>query len=136
MKLVVDANVLFSAAIRDSKTSDLLLNDDLELYAPEYLFDEFKKYQETLLEKTYRTDEDFENFLEILQSRIKTVSKEKFENELVEAKTFTPDPKDVPYLALALHIDASVWSDDTDFQEQDRVNVFTTTELVEKLVLK
>jgi predicted nucleic acid-binding protein len=45
MKFVADANVLFSAATRDSKAAELLLRDDLSLYAPEYLFDEFEKYR-------------------------------------------------------------------------------------------
>jgi predicted nucleic acid-binding protein len=41
MDLVVDANVLFSAAIKESSTAELILRDDLRLMAPEYLFEEF-----------------------------------------------------------------------------------------------
>ena len=132
MKFVVDANVLFSAAIRDSKTAELLLKDDLTLYAPEYLFDEFGKYRETLLEKTHRTDEDFERFVDILRKRIETVPREEFTDEIPEARDASPDDKDVPYIALALHLDASVWTDDRELGEQNVVEVYTTTEIVEK----
>ncbi|KXB01074.1 hypothetical protein AKJ41_02850 [candidate division MSBL1 archaeon SCGC-AAA259O05] len=40
------------------------------------------------------------------------------------------DPDDVPFLALALHLDADIWSDDKHFQKQEKVNVWKTTQLV------
>jgi predicted nucleic acid-binding protein len=39
MKLVVDANILFSLLIKQGKTAELFLNLSLELYAPEFLLD-------------------------------------------------------------------------------------------------
>ena len=41
MNLVLDSNVLFAALIKDSVTSSLLFEDDLCLYAPEFIFTEF-----------------------------------------------------------------------------------------------
>lgn len=130
MKLVVDANVLFSAAIKDSKTAELLINDNLELYAPEYLFDEFRKHKQTLLEKTHRNQEDFERFIEILKTHINILPKNKFKNHFSASKKYSQDPKDIPYIALALYLDASIWSDDKHFQKQNKIKVYTTTELV------
>lgn len=132
MKLVVDANVLFSAAIRDSKTAELLLRDDLSLYAPEYLFDEFEEYRETLLEKTHRTDEDFGRFVGILRKRIETVSQDDLADKISEARRVCPDEKDVPYIALALHLDAAVWTDDKELRKQNAVKIYSTTEVVEE----
>ncbi len=132
MKLVVDANVLFSAAIRDAKTAELLLRDDIVLYAPEYLFDEFGKYRKMLLEKTHRTDEDFEEFVGILQKRIETVPREEFADEIPEARSASPDGKDVPYIALAAHLNAAVWTDDKELRKQNAVEIYSTTEVVEK----
>ena len=51
MDLVVDANVPFSAAIRDSKTAVLLLRDDVDYHVPEYIFEEFAGHRGELLEK-------------------------------------------------------------------------------------
>jgi predicted nucleic acid-binding protein len=51
---VVDANVLFSAAIKDRATASLLLGDDVSYHAPGYLFDEFREYRDELLAKTHR----------------------------------------------------------------------------------
>ena len=44
MRLIIDANILFSALIKDSSTAKLLIDDKLKLYAPEFLFEEFAKY--------------------------------------------------------------------------------------------
>lgn len=136
MELVVDANVLFSAAIIDSKTASLMLRDDLKLYAPEYLFKEFAKYEETLLEKTHRSEEDFQKFLKILERRIELMPKEDFEHRLEEAREVTPDPDDAAYFGLALHREAKIWSDDRELEEQEEVEVLKTEEIVRKLEIR
>lgn len=45
MKLVVDANILFSCLIKEGKTIELFLNPFLKLYAPEFILREFEKYK-------------------------------------------------------------------------------------------
>ncbi len=45
MDLVIDANILFSVLIRKGKTEELLFEDDLHLFAPEFIFEEFRKCQ-------------------------------------------------------------------------------------------
>lgn len=133
MDLVVDANILFSAAIRDGKTAELLLRDDLHLYAPEFLFVEFRKYEDSILEKTHRSSDDFQRFVDILEKRIDVIPKEEFSPRTEEADEASPDPDDVPYLALALERNADLWSDDEELSEQDAVKVWKTHHLVERL---
>ena len=58
MRLVIDANILFATLIKNSLTAKLLLNDKLKFYAPEFLFEEFAKYEDYLLNKTHRTKEN------------------------------------------------------------------------------
>lgn len=41
------------------------------------------------------------------------------------------DPDDVLYVACALARDAGVWSDDSDFDEQDLVPVYSTSEVID-----
>ena len=66
MRLVVDGNILFAALIKESLTAELLLSDKLTLFAPEFLFDEFAKYEQYILEKTKRSKTEFTQFLDIL----------------------------------------------------------------------
>ncbi len=37
MKLVIDANILFAALIKDSTTAEILFNKNINFYAPEFL---------------------------------------------------------------------------------------------------
>ena len=48
MDLVIDANILFAALIKESVTSELIFKNTLHLYAPEFLFSEFEKYKEVI----------------------------------------------------------------------------------------
>lgn len=133
MDLVVDASVRFSAAIKDSATAELLLRDDLPLHAPEYLFDEFEKYRETLLERTHRSGHDFDRFVVILKGRISLASRDTFAAHEAQTRDISPDPGDVPYLALALSLDAPLWSDDEALQQQADVVVLRTADLIDRL---
>jgi predicted nucleic acid-binding protein len=76
MDLVVDANILFAALIKDSTTSELMLHEDIHLYAPEFILEEFEKYKELIKRKTNRNDSEFETALDIFQRRIKLIPHE------------------------------------------------------------
>jgi len=55
MKLVIDANILFAALIKEGSTAELLISDKIQLFAPEFLFKEFSKYKNLILKKTHRS---------------------------------------------------------------------------------
>jgi len=76
MDLVIDANILFAALIKKGKTEELLFKDNLHIFAPEFIFEEFEKYSSLILEKTERSKEEFEKLIEILRKRIKIISSE------------------------------------------------------------
>jgi len=131
MDLVVDANILFASLIKKGTTADLLFIDSFHLYAPEFLLEEFVKYKSLLLEKTERTDEDFEMFLDILKRRITFIPKEEIEPILGDAEKISPDPEDSPYFALAILISGSIWTNDKRLKNQEKVPVYTTKELLD-----
>ena len=133
MKLVVDANILFAALINEGSTAELLISDKLQLFAPEFLFEEFSKYEELILKKTHRSNEDFNQFLELLKDQITIVPKKEITPFIDKAEKISPDPKDTIYLALALALKSNVWSNDKKLKEgQSKVNVLSTEELIEK----
>jgi predicted nucleic acid-binding protein len=134
MRLIVDANVLFAALIKDNLTAKLFISDDLQLVAPEFLFQEFSKYESIILTKTKRTKKDFQIFIRILETRIKIVQKSKISPFIDVSKAKSPDPKDTIYIACALATNSKIWSNDRDLKEkQDLVEVITTSELIETL---
>ncbi len=131
MDLVLDANVLFSALIRQDTTFRLVLHDNIHLYAPEFLLIELAKYKEVILQKTGKSAVEFEDVLAILRRYIIFVPIEDFISHLAEAERTSPDPKDVAYLALALKMDIPIWSNDKALQtKQNSIKVLSTKDIV------
>ena len=85
MDLVVDANVLFSALIKDSFAYTILFSGSFHLFTPEYIFTELEKHKDEILEKTERTQEEFFRLLEILKRRIAIISLEELVPYVEEA---------------------------------------------------
>jgi len=136
VKLIVDANILFAALIKEGVTAELLISDKLQLFAPEYLFEEFSKYEQLILDKTYRSEKDFNRILELLKEQITTISKTEITPYIDEIVDISPDPKDTVYLALAFAIKASIWSNDKELKEkQNVIKVWTTAELINEVDL-
>jgi predicted nucleic acid-binding protein len=129
VKLVVDANILFSALIRDGHTRKLFFKDGLELYAPEYLFDEFGKYEDEILEKTRRSRRELSMALAIMRDRVTIVPTVTFKKFMKNALKISPDESDAAYFAVALAINGSMWSNDKLLKTQNAIRVFSTAEI-------
>lgn len=136
MKLVCDTNVVFSALIAGGKTRELLLSDATDLYAPEFFFTELTAHRDEIEAKSGLSPDRFELLRTILFADTAVVPREEFAGELDRAYELIggADPDDVPFLALALHLDADVWSDDADFEAQDAVTVWKTHDLVDRVL--
>ena len=130
MLLVVDANVLFAALIKDSKTAELILSDQLKLITPEYMLSEFKKHKPEILRKTGRDSGDFEKFMWIVWNKISVIPNEEIKHLLNEANQISPDIDDAQYFALALKYDCAIWSNDSKLKEQPKIKIFATEELI------
>ncbi|MFP4632779.1 MAG: PIN domain-containing protein [Halobacteriota archaeon] len=137
MKLVCDTNVVFSALIAGGKTRELIISNETHLYVPEYFFLELDDHRSEIARKSQIPEERIELLYTVLFKDIEVVPREEFEDRLPEASDAIgdTDPDDVPFLALALHLDAGVWTDDTDFEQQDEVDVWKTHDLVERFEL-
>lgn len=139
MKVVPDANELFSAVISKgkgwkAKTLDIFFSDDAKLSAPYRLFAELEKNREDIMSKSGFSHADFNVFVEVLKLRIKFVPLEKFLDKLDEAKETSPHAKDIEYFALALKFESDcIWSEEKLLKEQDKVKVLNTDELWELL---
>ncbi|MBC7080817.1 MAG: hypothetical protein H5T44_00970 [Thermoplasmatales archaeon] len=65
----------------------------------------------------------------LLQRKVETISKTDYEMWLNKAKEIAPHNKDIPYFALALSLNAGIWSDEKVFKKQNKVKIFSTEEL-------
>ena len=138
MKLVVDANVLFSFFKRDSVTRRLIVDPELELnlelFTPVHALEELKEH-EGEMRKFGVSSGDFDVILSSLSLFVNTVPQSFFEPLLSEAEKLLPkDPDDAPYIALALKLNCPIWSEDRELREgQSRVKVYPTRELLKLL---
>lgn len=132
MRLVVDANVLVSALIADSKTRELVVTLEPNLLTPEIVHNELETHEDLIVEKSGMDRDRVRQFVELLFGHVRTVPVEDFHQYIEQAESAIgeTDPDDVLYLACALGCEAAIWSDDADFDEQDLVPVFTTSEVV------
>src|SRR3989338_6672142 len=129
MDLVFDANVLFSALIKEGFSYALLFSGKLHLFTPELVFTELEKHKEELMNKTERTTGEFLRLVETLKRRIVIVPLEELIPFIEEAETLTPDPDDMAYFALALKLNCAIWRNDKKLKEQNKIKVYLTHEL-------
>ncbi len=124
MKVVVDANRLFSALLKDGSTRRAIYETEAALFAPEFLHDELGRHADELRRRSGLPSADFLKLVGELSSQIVWVPDEAIQAHLEEAANALADVDidDVPCLACALAVAAdAVWSHDRDFDRQDLV---------------
>src|SRR3989344_5174209 len=131
MILVIDANVLFSAIIKNSLTAELIFEKDLKLYTCEFIIEEFLKHEKEILNKMHRTKEEFIQIMHQLKDIITIIPKEEYIHFIEKAKTISPDKKDAIYFALALKLKCPIWSNDKALKQQSAVNIYSTQEIID-----
>lgn len=69
--------------------------------------------------------------MKILKRKIKIIPKKKIVPYLQKAKIISPDPKDSMYIALAIAINAKIWSNDKLLKNKlTQIDVISTDELL------
>lgn len=132
MLLVVDTNVLFSF-FRENPVRSIIINSEsfgLGLFTPEYSIDELRSNKSDIFKYSgLKTDKELEFMIATLKSFVETKPISFFKEFKAESEQISPDDKDSPFFALALKLDASIWSNEPRLKRQSRVKVFNTAEL-------
>jgi predicted nucleic acid-binding protein len=116
MRLVVDANIIFSALLKkESNVLDIIMSDRVEIFIPKFLIIEIFKHKEKILRASKLSeDEVMESFYLILKY-CTVVNDEEIPREILD-QTFHDvkevDPKDVVFVAAAMTLEARLWSGD------------------------
>ena len=140
MDLVLDANILFAAFIKDSTTRGILLTKTplpLKLYTTPFILEETYKYRKLLAKKTsLDKNEIMELVLELMSASNIEIIKEKELNKFkTEARRISPMENDSSYFTVALYKNCKIWSNDKLLKDQDIVDVITTKELLALLTM-
>jgi len=130
MKLVLDNNILFSLMNPLSTASYLFSSLKAEFLAPEFIKEELDKHKEECLLKAAISEEQFEIRQKEVEESIRFFKPSEYERFLARSKATIADSDDSDFLALALFMNVSIWSNDSHLKEQSLAHVFTTAELV------
>jgi predicted nucleic acid-binding protein len=135
VRLVADANVLLSAVI-GGRASLALRHDQVEqVFTPAAAYDEVFEYLPSLAKKK-RLELDT-LLLACAALPVTVLERSEYEGKLSTARRRIGkrDPDDVDVLALALHLNIAVWSNDNDFEDTG-VEWHTTAELLKMLEIE
>lgn len=132
MKLVVDANILIAALLKNATTREILLKEDMEFFAPEHLLNELKHILKNpkIRRRFHLSDEALYELASAILSRIQFVPEKIFSASIKRALPLVAHSEDTPYLGLSLAFKHPLWSNDFALKEQSLVKIYTTYELV------
>ena len=135
MELVVDTSVVVAAVLKDGSTRNLVFNPLLKLYSPERLEPEILKNKEKFKECGRLTEEQFHESLTLVLKQIEIIPFEEYvEKELVAKEICKRDESDWPFIALALKLHLTIWSNDPDLMKgQNKVKVISISDLIKIL---
>ncbi len=139
MKIVVDANIIFSGILNcKGKIGDLLINSygTLDFMAPDFLRQEIKKHYPRLCSISKLKLEQVQEAEYQVCKDIKFISEEQISNETwQEAFELVKDIdiKDIQYVAFVIYFNRKLWSGDKvlvkGLAKKDFKNFLTTDEL-------
>jgi predicted nucleic acid-binding protein len=99
---------------------------------PAFVYDEIENYEELIVEKSGMEPGRVAQFIDLLFQCIEVVPADEFYPAIDRADEAigNTDPDDVLYLACAVANDAAIWSDASDFDEQDVVETYSTNDVI------
>lgn len=132
MRLVADANVLLAAVLGGRARAVLQHPRMDELLTAEATVAEVQEYAVILARKRRLSLDTL--LLAVAALPVTVVEQAVYSSALPRARKLIAkrDPDDVDVLALALHMNLPVWSNDNDFEETG-IEWYTTAELLQKL---
>ena len=133
MNIIIDANILFSALIKDSKTRELILCYDGFFLFPSYIFIEMEKHKSELLKKSKISEKDFNRLLQLILKKVVIVPNETLAPHAKEAFGIIKDidPDDTIFIACALaYKNSLLWSDDKKLKRQSKVDIVETKDII------
>lgn len=136
MELVVDTNILYSFFWKNSLTRKLLMKMGLELFSPEFALEEINLHISDILKKTGISEEEFKQIRKDLAIAVSFIPLEEYSELLKQASKISPDSEDIDFLALALKLKLPLWSNDAELKKQNKVVIFSTSELLDNSEFK
>jgi len=135
MDIVVDNNILFSLMKPDSTNSRLFFSMQVRYFAPEFIKKEFKKYEKECQRKSGLSEQEFNKRKKEIFNKITFIQFLEYKSMIKGAEEIMKniDVDDSPYVALALKLNAPIWSNDFLLKKQNKVKILSTEDIIKLL---
>jgi predicted nucleic acid-binding protein len=129
--VVVDTNILFSALVsrRSRIRETLLVEAGLSFCCPRFIFSELFKHNERVVAATDLSEAELLDALNSLFAHMQFVDESTIlVGDWVEARRLCSgiDEKDTPFVALAIHLNARLWTEDNELKTGLRARGFNS----------
>jgi len=120
--VVVDTNILFAALVsRRSRIREILIMEPgTSFCCPRFVFSELFKHKERILAATELSEEELLDTLNALFAHIHFVDESAIPiGDWLEARRLCAgiDDKDAPFVALAIYLNAHLWTEDDELKK-------------------
>ena len=127
--VIVDTNILFAALVSSrSRIREILFTEkELDFSCPRFLFVELFKHKERILAATELSEDDLLDALNALLARVHFVDEATIPlGTWLEARRLCHgiDEKDTPFIALTIHLNARLWTEDAELKAGLRAKNF------------
>jgi predicted nucleic acid-binding protein len=134
-QVVVDASILVAALMADGSARHTLLHSgEVEFVVPAFIFEEVERNMDRIVARARLPSEIVATLVDDLRSRIEVVPRGAYSDALDEARVAAEKAGamgDEDYVALAVTLNAPVWSFDRDFLRIPGVRHISTREIAE-----
>ena len=131
MKIVVDTNVLITYFWKDSALKTIISKDYFETIAPEYALEEINTHAKTIQAKASIDEQEFRTLRTELATHINFLPINHYQEQLKKAYKLCPDNNDIDFFALALKERTTIWSNDKQLKQQNKITILNTLEVIE-----
>lgn len=130
MQIVIDTNMIFSLLLgKNSRLRDIFFDAAHTFFAPNYIIGELFEKKEKIMKCSAMPEAEVYELLYRILSRIKFVAEEFVASEKkLQAFNLCKDidEDDIPFIALAIQLDAPLWTGDKRLKESLSRQGFTS----------
>ena len=111
MDVVIDSNILFRILISQGDILKLISDENLTIFAPSKLKEEFLKHKEEILSRSKLSEQEFDKLYSFISERINFIEIEQYKEYLPRAKgLLQKHEKDEDFIALCILKNAKLWT--------------------------
>lgn len=132
MILVIDANIVIAALIKNSKAREIIVDGRFRFVAPDFIKDEIYKHSSYVMQKAHLNHYELDILIALIFETINIIPRSDYNSEMAKArKIMQEDLKDAQYAAcyFALKCDG-IWTNDSHFSDKPGLNTVKTDYLL------